>query len=192
MGRRPQDHEVGAAYCADCIVRAFIPGKIDRPCFFYVKQNDMNFRGDFSLLMANNVPKASYNVLKMFQWALRPLGRAVGGDGEVAGVAAWDQTQAMTRAGSGELPVSSRHPPDVRIQVKSLPEVLNNGTWREWTVDATRSNIWNDPGQPQKAELTEDLSWPITLRDAGTRQNAGAQLGDAGELTPTERGSEKE
>ena len=27
---RPQDHEVGAAYCGDCVIRAFIPQGIDR------------------------------------------------------------------------------------------------------------------------------------------------------------------
>lgn len=159
---RPQDHEVGAAYCADCIVRAFIPGKIDRPCFFYVKQNDMNFRGDFSLLMANNVPKASYNVLKMFNGLSGRWIELSGGDGEVAGVAAWDQTQARLALVLVNFQYRHGIRRHVRIQVESLPEALNKGTWREWTVDATRSNIWNDPGQPQKAELTETSHGRIT------------------------------
>jgi hypothetical protein len=56
---RPHDLEIGAAWCATTITRAFVPHRIDRPRFFYVKQNDMNFRGDFSLLMRDNIPKAS-------------------------------------------------------------------------------------------------------------------------------------
>lgn len=159
---RPQDHEIGAAYCADCIVRAFIPGRIDHPCFFYVKQNDMNFRGDFSLLMADNVPKASYNVLKIFNGLSGRWIELSGGDGEVAGVAAWDETQgklAIVLVNFQYRHGIRRH---VRIRVEPLPDPLNNGTWREWIVDATRSNIWNDPGRPQKAELTESSHGRIT------------------------------
>lgn len=159
---RPQDHEIGAAYCADCIVRAFIPGKIDRPCFFYVKQNDMNFRGDFSLLMANNVPKASYNVLKIFNGLSGRWIELSGGDGEVAGVAAWDEAEGRLAVVLVNFQYRHGLRRHVRILVQPLPEPLNNGIWREWVVDATRSNIWNDPGQPQKAELTETSHGRIT------------------------------
>ena len=88
---RPHDHELGAAWCADGIVRAMLPEKIDRPCFFYVKQNDMNFRGDFSLLMQDNLPKASYNMAKIFNGLSGQWASLTGTDGEVSGVAAWDQ-----------------------------------------------------------------------------------------------------
>ncbi len=158
---RPQDHEVGAAYCADCIVRAFIPNGIDRPCFFYVKQNDMNFRGDYSLLMANNVPKASYNVLKVFNGLSGRWVELSGGDGEVAGVAAWDPSKnrlAVVLVNFQYRYGLRRH---IRIDVESLPAALAGGSWREWTVDATHSNIWNDPNQPAKAELTETSHGPL-------------------------------
>jgi len=158
---RPQDHEIGAAYCADCIVRAFIPNGIDRPCFFYVKQNDMNFRGDYSLLMANNVPKASYNVLKVFNGLSGRWVELSGGDGEVTGVAAWDPSKnrlAVVLVNFQYRYGIRRH---VRLQIEPVPAALAGGSWREWTVDATHSNIWNDPGQPEKAELTETSHGPL-------------------------------
>jgi hypothetical protein len=141
---RPHDHEIGAAWCADGIVRAIIPEKIDRPCFFYVKQNDMNFRGDFSLLMQNNIPKASYNVAKIFNYLSGQWTPVLGGDGEVSGVSAWDEAQ-------GRLAVvlvnfnyryGMRRP--VSLHVEKVPAKLQMGVWREYIVDSTHSNVWND------------------------------------------------
>jgi len=79
--------------CANSITRAFIPAHIDRPCFFYVKQGDMNFRGDYSLLMNNNLPKASYNVAKIFNGLTGQWVTLKGGDEDVSGVAAWDSAR---------------------------------------------------------------------------------------------------
>lgn len=164
---RPQDHELGAAWCANSITRAFLPARIDRPCFFYVKQGDMNFRGDYSLLMKDNVPKASYNVAKIFnalsgKWiSISGVGRtnaanpALTFDGDVSAVASWD-------AERGRLAVvlvnfrdryALRRP--VRLRIDALPAALRDGTLQEWTVDATHSNVWNDPG---KAELSKTHS----------------------------------
>ncbi len=149
---RPQDHEVGAAWCANSITRAFLPARIDRPCFFYVKQGDMNFRGDYSLLMKDNVPKASYNVAKIFN-GLRGSWLPVNGtDGDVSGVAAWDASQgrlAIVLVNFRDRYALRRH---VRLQLEALPAPLRNGRWREWTVDATHSNVWNDQN---RAELEQ-------------------------------------
>ena len=141
---RPQDHEVGAAYCADCVVRAFIPKRIDRPCFFYVKQNDMNFRGDWSMLMQDNRPKPSYHMARMFNGLSGEWLTLQGADGEVCGVAAWD-------AKAGRLAVvlvnfNYRHafPRHVQLSLDHLPTTLKGGTYREWTIDATHSNVFND------------------------------------------------
>jgi len=147
---RPQDHEIGAAWCADGIVRAFIPQKIDRPCFFYVKQNDMNFRGDFSLLMEKNTPKASYNVAKIFnhlsgQWI--SLG---GGDGEVCGVAAWDETRGRLAIVLVNFNYRYGLRREISLQLEKLPRALQNGRWQESIIDPTHANVWNDR---DKAEL---------------------------------------
>jgi hypothetical protein len=167
---RPQDHEVGAAWCANSITRAFIPARIDRPCFFYVKQGDMNFRGDYSLLMKDNVPKASYNVAKIFNslsgnWILIA---AAGGtnsasptsfDGDLSGIAAWD-------AERGRLAIVLVNFRDryamrrlVRLQLDELPRALRDGSWQEWIVDATHSNVWNDP---RKGELVRTQSGDVS------------------------------
>ena len=166
---RPQDHEVGAAWCANSITRAFLPARIDRPCFFYVKQGDMNFRGDYSLLMQNNTPKASYNVAKIFnglsgQWI--PL---TGTDDDVSGVAAWDAARrrlAMVLVNYRDR-YALRRP--VRVETGALPAALHHGVWQEWTIDATHSNVWHDRN---RAELTKTgagsvsagrLTWEKTL-----------------------------
>ncbi len=161
---RPQDHEIGAAYCADCIVRAVIPADIDRPCFFYVKQNDMNFRGDYSLLMANNVPKASYNMLKIFNGLSGQWVEFAGGDGEVTGVAAWDESKARLAIVLLNFQYRQGIRRHVRIGVDPLPAALAGGTWREYIVDGTHSNIWNEPDHPERAELTEAAHGAIAGR----------------------------
>src|SRR5207249_4201777 len=141
---RPQDHEIGAAWCANSITRAFIPARIDRPCFFYVKQGDMGFRGDYSLLMKDNVPKASYNVAKIFSGLRGNWITVTGTDDDVSGVAAWDASQgrlAIVLVNFRDRYSLRRH---VQIQISNLPRVLNGGTWRESIVDATHSNVWND------------------------------------------------
>lgn len=167
---RPQDHELGAAWCANSITRAFLPARIDRPCFFYVKQNDMSFRGDYSLLMKDNLPKAAYNVAKIFNSLRGDWLPVAGGDDDVSAVAAWD-------ASAGRLAVvlvnfrdryALRRP--VQLRVNSLPEALKDGRWQESVVDATHSNAWHDPA---KAELAvartgkisgKHLAWEQTLQ----------------------------
>jgi hypothetical protein len=158
---RPQDHELGAAYCADCIVRSFIPAKIDRPCFFYVKQKDMDFRGDWSMIMANNVPKASYNVLRIFNGLSGKWVELTGGDDDVCGVAAWDVARkrlAVVLVNFRYRHALRRH---VQVRVEPLPEAIQGGAWHEWVVDATHSNIWNDPQHPEMAELAETAHGPL-------------------------------
>jgi Glycosyl hydrolases family 39 len=147
---RPQDHEVGAAWCANSITRAFIPARIDRPCFFYVKQGDTTFRGDYSLLMKDNLPKASYNVAKIFNGLSGTWVALKGTDDDVSGVAAWDASRArlaVVLVNFRDRYALRRH---VRLEIGTLPAGLVGGAWREWTVDATHANVWNDPS---KAEL---------------------------------------
>jgi hypothetical protein len=148
---RPQDHELGAAWCANSITRAFLPAHIDRPCFFYVKQGDMGFRGDYSLLMKDNVPKASYNVAKIFNRLRGNWLSVAGTDDDLSAVAAWDKQQ-------GRLAVvlvnfrdrySLRRP--VRLRIDAVPPSLKGCSWQESVVDAAHGNVWNDQS---KAELT--------------------------------------
>jgi hypothetical protein len=148
---RPQDHELGAAWCANSITRAFLPAHIDRPCFFYVKQGDMNFRGDYSLLMKDNLPKASYNVVKIFNGLRGNWLPVTGTDDDVCAVAAWDarQTRLAIVLVNFRDRYALRRP--VQLRLDPLPPAVNAGRWQESVVDATHGNAWHDPG---KAELT--------------------------------------
>jgi hypothetical protein len=151
---RPQDHEVGAAWCADGMIRAMIPAGIDRPCFFYVKQGDRTFRGDWSLLMEGNRPKPAYNMARIFN-SLRGQWLDVRGtDEDVCAVAALD-------ADRGRLAVvlvnhRFRHPVRRRVEVSvdSLPAALARGVWREWSIDALHSNLFTDPSRGE-LEMTD-------------------------------------
>jgi hypothetical protein len=165
---RPQDHELGAAWCANSITRAFIPARIDRPCFFYVKQGDMNFRGDYSLLMQGNVPKPSYNVAKIFNGLTGNWLSLSGGDGDVSGVACWDEQRgrlAIVLVNFRDRYALARN---VRVQMDRLPPRLKNGTWAEWTIDATHSNIFHDRGKAELAktgagQVASKFAWSKTL-----------------------------
>ena len=166
---RPQDHELGAAWCANSITRAFIPARIDRPCFFYVKQGDSGFRGDYSLLMKDNVPKASYNVMKIFNGLTGNWVPLTGADGDVSGVAAWDASRgrlAVVLVNFRDRYSLRRH---VRLQLDEVPVPLRGGEWREWSVDATHSNVWHEQGKAELARTGtgrldgQELKWEKTL-----------------------------
>jgi hypothetical protein len=156
---RPQDHEVGAAWAANCVTRAFIPHRIDRPCFFYAKQGDQNFRGDYSLLLKDNTPKAAFNVCKIFNQLSGQWLKVEGTDGEVSCVAAWDA--AKSRLAIVLVNFTDRYgmTRPVKLAVPQLPGAWENGTWREWVVDATHGNAWYDA---KAAELIQTQSGKVT------------------------------
>ncbi len=155
---RPQDHEMGAAWCANSITRAFLPARIDRPCFFYVKQGDMGFRGDYSLLMKDNVPKASYNVAKIFNGLRGNWLPVTGADDDVSAVAAWDAKEGRLAVVLVNFRDRYALRRQVQLRLNPLPAALEGGRWQESVVDATHSNVWNDQN---KAELTVTSSGEI-------------------------------
>ena len=109
-----------------------------------------NFRGDFSLLMRDNVPKASFNMLKIFNSLSGRYLRVCGTDDDISAVAAWDAEKGRLAI----IVVNYRDRyglrRDVEVQVNELPKVLIGGEWREWIVDATHANVWHDR---RRAEL---------------------------------------
>jgi hypothetical protein len=152
---RPHDHEIGAAWCADGLVRCFIP-KRAKPCLFYAKQGDDGFRGDWGILMgAGNRPKATYNVAKVFNALSGKWLPVTGGDGEISCVASLDTGKGVVRVIVVNFQPRYNMRRDVRIDVANLPPPFAGGTWREWTIDATHSNAWNDPNDAGKAELQQ-------------------------------------
>jgi hypothetical protein len=156
---RPQDHEVGAAWAANTVTRAFIPHHIDRPCFFYVKQGDQNFRGDYAMLLKDNTPKAAYNMCKIFNGLSGQWLKVDGADGEVSCVASWDAEKkrlAMVLVNFTDRYGLAR---SVKLSVPRLPAELAGASWREWTVDATQSNAWHDT---KTAALTRTRSETVS------------------------------
>jgi hypothetical protein len=141
---RPHDHEIGAAWCADGMIRAMIPNKIDKPCLFYVKQGDMSFRGDWSILMESNRPKPTYNVARMFNTLRGKWVGVSGGTDDIGAIAAFDDRTnrlAVIVVNFRFRHASRRH---VRLNISNLPPKLANGEWQEWTVDSNHSNVFID------------------------------------------------
>jgi hypothetical protein len=161
---RPMDHEIGAAYSAACITRAFVPANIDRPCFFYVKQGDNTFRGDFSLLMQDNAPKASFNVLKMFNHLTGDWVRVSGQDEDVSAVAAWDSQRNKLSIVLVNFRYRYGMTRDVEIGLDDVPAALRGGTWRESVVDVENANIWHDREHRELASTAHNDRTGPTVR----------------------------
>jgi hypothetical protein len=143
-GDRPHDHEIGAAWCADGMIRAMIPKKIDKPCLFYVKQGDASFRGDWSILMTENRPKPTYNMARGFNSLGGKWVKVSGADDDVCAVAALDESQK--RLSIAVVNYRFRFPVKraVAIRVDRLPPGFNGGEWRESIIDAEHSNVFTD------------------------------------------------
>lgn len=160
---RPHDSEIGAAWCANSVTRCFVPHHLAMPCLFYVKQGDDGFRGDWSILMRDNIPKATYNAAKIIN-SLKGKWLAVAGtDGEVSALAAWDEQAKTLKLVLVNFQDRYNLRRNVRIACSGLPAGLENPAWHRWTVDATHSNVWNDRSHAQLEETgsgtvgTDDL-----------------------------------
>lgn len=155
-GDRSHDHELGAAWCANSVLRAMIPGKVHKPCFFLAKDGDTNFRGSWAMLMGGNKPKASANVCKMFNMLGPEQIGFQGEDGEITGVASKDSktgkvTVLLTNFGER---YGVRR--DVALTVSDLPRSLKGGVCRRYLVDKDHSNIWANRDRPE-LEVVETL-----------------------------------
>ncbi len=141
---RPHDHEIGAAWCADGMIRAIIPRKIVKPCLFYAKQGDASFRGDFGILMQGNRPKPVFNVARVFNSLHGHWVKISGGDDDVCAVAAMDEgakrLAIVLLNYRSHLPVRRQ----VQVKIEHLPAALADGQWREYTIDSLHSNVFTD------------------------------------------------
>jgi hypothetical protein len=45
----------------------------------------------------------------------------------------------------------------VSLRIKALPEALRGGTWQQWLIDATHSNVWNEQGKAELAKVKSDV-----------------------------------
>lgn len=157
---RPHDHELGAAWCADGMIRAMIPRGIDKPCLFYCKQGDASFRGDFSILMQGNRPKPTYNMARVFNSLRGNWLKVSGGDDDVCAVAAMDHDQKRLAIVLVNYRSRFSVRRQVRVRVDHLPSALANGQWRESKIDPQHSNIFTDASRCEleianRGKLTE-------------------------------------
>ena len=120
-----------------------------------MKQGDDGFRGDFSLLMKDNVPKASYNVLKMFNHLSGQWIEFTGTDDDVCGVAAWDKSKQRLAIVLVNYRDRYPLPRRVKLDVAELPAELQQGSWREWLVDGTHSNVWHKRDDAELEQIDE-------------------------------------
>jgi hypothetical protein len=155
---RPMDHEMGAAWCAEGVVRTMVPKKA-RPCLFYVKQGDSGFRGDWSILMKDNVPKPTYHMAKIFNQLSGRWLPIKGTDEDVCGLASWDPAKGRLAIVLVNFRFRHAFRRFVRVSIPELPAELSGGRWREFIVDATHSNVWNDPNS---ADLHQGRSGNLT------------------------------
>ena len=141
---RPHDHEIAAAWCAHGMIRTMIPQKIDRPCLFYVKQGDMSFRGDWSILMQGNRPKPTFNMARIFNSLSGDWLNVSGGDDDVCAVAALDRKRGRLAVVlvnfRDRFSVGRR----VHMETTNLPSSFVGGTWHESVVDSLHSNVFTD------------------------------------------------
>jgi hypothetical protein len=144
---RPHDHEVGAAWCADGMIRTMIPKKVDRPCLFYVKQGDMSFRGDWSIMMQDNRPKPTFNMARIFNSLSGEWIKITGGDDDICAVAALDSKQGRLAV----VLVNFRYRYSVgrrlHLELPNLPPSFVGGVWQESIVDSLHSNVFTDLGR---------------------------------------------
>jgi hypothetical protein len=109
-----------------------------------VKQGDQSFRGDYAMLLKDNTPKASYNMCKIFNSLSGQWLKVDGADGEVSCVPAYDS--AKKRLAIVLVNFTDRYglARSVKLSVPRLPAELTGATWREFTIDASHSNAWNE------------------------------------------------
>lgn len=141
---RSHDHELGAAWCAASVVRAMIPGGVNKPCFFLAKDSGTELRGNWGMLTGDNKPKPVANVCRMFNMMAPRKLAFLGSDDEITGLASKDP--ASGRITVLILNFAERYGVrrDVDVTVSNLPTVLRGGECKVYVVDKSHSNIFAD------------------------------------------------
>jgi len=164
----PQDHELGAAYCAAGAVRAWSEKKVDKPCFFFAKDGSPPFHGNWGMLAGNNTPKPVGNVSKMFNM-MAPMQLRIDGfekdisgnsdavDTDLCGLASADPATGRVTVLLVNFPNRYGIPRKLKVEFKNLSSKLKEGFCCRWLVDKEHSNVFNDLGRGQ-LETVEEAS----------------------------------
>ncbi|MEI6914081.1 MAG: hypothetical protein WCL39_03010 [Armatimonadota bacterium] len=152
----PQDNEQGAAWIANSVLRVMLPAKIDKPCFFYAKDGDDNFRGGWGMLMGPNRPKPVYNAAKLFNMMAPTRLKLKLDDGELAGLASIDQKTGRTTVML--LNYAERYGVErpVKLELANLDQRLVGGKMKTWIVDKEHSNAFNNKDKSELERWSDD------------------------------------
>jgi len=155
---RPHDNEIGAAWCATSILRAMIPGGVDKPCFFLAQDGDTNLTGSWGMMTLDRKLKPAGNVCRMFNMMCREKIAFDGSDDQVTGFAARDSSSGRVTILIVNFSERYGFPRDIRLQVTGISKKLIGGKCLRYLVDKNHSNIFNDRS---KWQLEAVESMPI-------------------------------
>ncbi|MBC7329143.1 hypothetical protein H5T88_02165 [bacterium] len=154
-----QDNEIGASWVANNVIRAAIPAGIDVLCFFYVKDGDNRFRGSWSLLMGDNLPKPSFFVYQLFAMMEKKRLEIIGGDEDICAIASSDDKGRRMTIMLVHFPERYGIPRRVNLIINPLPKNLWGGKSRLYLVDAKHNNLFHD-ASVRKLECTYEGEIP--------------------------------
>ena len=116
-----------------------------------------------TMYMAGNTPKATYNVLKIFNNLSGDWVEVSGGDDDVSAVAAWDAKKGRLAVVLVNFRFQYAMPRKVELAISRLPESLREGRWREERVMGTDKVLVLTIAPEDKAmQLAEDIAPILT------------------------------
>lgn len=141
---RAHDNEVGAAWAAASMLRGWMAAGVQKPCFFLAKDFSAPLQGEWGMFARDNKPKAVANVCRMFNMMAPVKVKCTGGDEQVAAVASVDPQAGRLTVLILSFAESFGAPRKVHLSMTNLPQSMDNGICRQYLMDATHSNLWND------------------------------------------------
>ncbi len=151
-----QDNEIGASWVANNVIRSAIPAGITGICFFFAKDGNVDFQGNWGLLRGDNKPKPVYHVYKLFREMSPQRLELRGEDEEITGIASLDEREKRLTILLVHFAERYGIRREVKLVVEDLPPWLKGGRWRRYLVDATHSNIFHDEEKGSTLQCVEE------------------------------------
>ena len=152
---RAHDNEIGAAWAAASMLRGWMAAGVQKPCFFLAKDFSSGLRGEWGMFTRENKPKPVANVCAMFNMMAPVRVECRGEDDQIASAASIDPTTGRVTVLIINFGERYGPPRKVALDASNLPASLDNAVCRHYIVDATHSNIWNDPASCDLETIAE-------------------------------------
>jgi len=152
---RAQDNEVGAAWAAASVLRGWMAAGVQKPCFFLGKDFSSPLCGEWGMFSRDGKPKAVANVCRMFNMMAAERVECKGEDEQIASIASTDPTSGKVTVLVISFGERYGPPRKVKISIGNLPVSLKGGLCRQYLVDSTHSNLWNDPARSELEEVRQ-------------------------------------